>query len=150
MIVALCIGLVSMISVPSSSAFALTLWAHFDENYNVVFSPSLSVEQVSLRILYLQPYAFSDPIPNGIASIHLAVNAMGVNSEGVPFFSGNFTFNTHADQKMVMYRTYDASLRTKTFTLYVDALLSVRFVFNDFPPIDRVWHLTFPMSFPDL
>lgn len=134
------------------SAYCLAVWVNVDENGNLQVHPEIFVNQIP-RASMLRGYSVSKvATPRyswslNISQIFLQVNVTAKNTNETTFFYGSFTFDTLAEQKITLYREYNATLRTQEFTLYIDARLTVQFS-DATLPIEREFHGQYGLKFP--
>jgi len=132
------------------SAWALEVLVSIGENYQLTFTPSLSlkVRPRASFLLTANPAEVSQlsPLALGVDWAYLQVNLTAVNVNGTVFFTGRFEFDTLAERKITIYKEYDPALRTKQVKLTVDAHLALNLTGS--APVDREFHFTWEMTLP--
>lgn len=119
--------IVAAFCLMSNTVYALTLNLMLDPNFNLGFSPSITVQSIShyqlLQTQSVQTVRTYDFL--GVQSIYLTVNVTAYNTNGTQFLKGGVVIDTLAQQKITFYKEYNAVDYTPTVNVFVDAYLRV-------------------------
>jgi len=112
-------------------------------------TPSFYIQQVP-RSTLIQGASVSPPLHTyslfGVVQVVIKVNATALNENGTVFFDGRFIFDSLAERKVELYRTYDAAYQTSKITLRLDALLFIDF--ENGTDINKEYHGSWDLTLP--
>lgn len=130
-------------------AYTLAILCGVSDNYELKFSPSIYIRQIP-RSTLIQGASISPPLHTyslfGIVQVIVKVNATALNENGIVFFDGRFIFDTLADRKIELYRTYDATYQTSKITLRLDAFLFIDF--ENGTDVNKEYHGSWDLTLP--
>jgi hypothetical protein len=130
-------------------ALTLEILCGVSDNYELQFNPSFYVRQIP-RSTLIQGASVSPPLHTyslfGIVQIVVKVNATALSENGTVFFDGRFIFDSLAERKIELYRTYDATYQTAKITLRLDALLFIDFETGT--DVNKEYHGSWDLTLP--
>ena len=130
-------------------ALTLEILCSLSDNYELKLSPSVYIQQIP-RSTLIQGASVSAPLHTyslfGIVQVVVKVNATALSENGTVFFDGRFIFDSLAERKIELYRTYDAAYQTSKITLRLDALLFIDFETGT--DVNKEYHGSWDLTLP--
>jgi hypothetical protein len=130
-------------------AYTLEILCGLSDNYELKLSPSVYIQQIP-RSTLIQGASVSAPLHTyslfGVVQVVIKVNATALNENGTVFFDGRFIFDSLAERKIELYRTYDAAYQTSKITLRLGALLFIDF--ENRTDINKEYHGSWNLTLP--
>ena len=130
-------------------AYTLEILCGVSDNYELKLTPSFYIQQIP-RSTLIQGASVSSPLHTysllGVVQVVIKVNATALNENGTVFFDGRFIFDSLAERKIELYRTYDAAYQTSKITLRVGAILFIDF--ENGTDINKEYHGSWNLTLP--
>jgi len=130
-------------------AYTLEILCGVSDNYELKLTPSFYIQQIP-RSALIQGASVSSPLHTysifGVNQVVIKVNATALNENGTVFFDGRFIFDSLAERKIELYRTYNAVYQTSKITLRLGALLFIDF--ENRTDINKEYHGSWNLTLP--